>query len=157
MAVHGFIRADVEIIRVAVQFPFAGCGRMIEVARFAGGDDVELAHLLAEARRLLAPLAADEVIGAVVQEVHRDDREQLRSAALHEEHVMRIADAQQLLAPSNCLIGDGVKFLSAMRNFRDAKTFALIIEQSLCGFFQSLGRQHGGAGTEIENSMRHKC
>src|SRR4051812_4859228 len=102
---------------------------MIKVTRFAAGDDVELADFLAERSCLLAPLAADEIVGRAVQEVHRNEREKLRRPALQEEHIVRIADSQKLFAEGNRLIIDGFEFLPAMAHLGDAKPLPLIIQQ----------------------------
>ncbi len=104
---------------------------------------------------LFAPLAADEIIRAGVQEIHRDEREQLRCAALEEDHIVRVAQAEELFAARDRLVVDGFKFLAAMADFGDAKSFALIIQQRGGGFLQNLGWQHRRTGTEIKNPMRH--
>ena len=88
-----------------------------------------------------------------VQEVHRDEREQLRRPALQEQHVVRVAEAEQLLAARDRLIDDGVEFLAAVADLGDAEALALVVEQRRGGLFEHLGRQHRGAGTEIENSV----
>ena len=51
MAVHGLVRADVEIVGAVGHLPLARRRGMIEVARLAAGDDVDLAEFLAERRR----------------------------------------------------------------------------------------------------------
>ena len=66
---------------------------------------------------------------------------------------MRIAQAEQLLAAGDRLVGDAVEFLAAVADLGDAEAFALIIEQCGGGFFENFGRQHRRAGTEIENSV----
>ena len=85
---------------------------------------------LPKRRGLLAPLAADEVVGRGVQEVHRDGREELRRPALEEEHVVRVADAEQLLAARDRLVVDGLEFLAAMADLGDAEALALVIQQA---------------------------
>src|SRR3954469_7555981 len=107
---------------------------MIEVAGLAAGDDVDLADLLAEGDGFFAPLAAGEVVGARVEEVHGDQREKRGSAALEEEHIVRIAEAEQLLAARDRLIVNGFEFLAAMADLGDAEAFALIIQKRGGGF-----------------------
>src|SRR5581483_5883207 len=128
---------------------------MIEVARLTGGNHIELPDFLAERRGLLAPLAADEVVGAGVQEVHRDKCKELCRAALEEQDIMRVAKVQQLFGPLRRLVENAFKFLPAMADLGDAKAFALVIEQRRGGFLQRLGRKHRRASTEIENTVGH--
>src|SRR5205823_5830829 len=99
--------------------------------------------------------AADQIVSAGVEEIHGDDGEELGRPALEEDDIMRIAQAKELLAAGDGFIIDGLEFLAAMADFCDAKAFALVIKQGGGGFFEHFGREHGGAGTEIENAMRH--
>ena len=51
------------------------------------------------------------------------------------------------------LVIHGLKFLAAMRNFRDAESFAFVIDECLRRFFQDFGGKHGWAGAEIEDAV----
>ena len=90
----GFTSAGSGDADVALLLALAGPGR-------AGDVDVAVEEVRDRLRlgdRLLAPRAGHDVVRdrAVLEEVHRDLREQLRGAALEEEHLVRVADAEQL-------------------------------------------------------------
>src|SRR4029077_982345 len=112
---------------------------------------------LAERCRLFAPFAAHQVIGASVQEVHRDEGEKLRRAALEKQHIMRIAEPKQFLAKDDRLVVDGLELLAAIAYLGDDKPLALLIQQRLRRFLERLGREHRRTGAEIEDAMRHFC
>ena len=59
-----------------------------------------------------------------------------RRPALQEQHVVRVAEAEQLLAAGDRLVVDGLEFLAAMAHLGDAEPLALIIEQRRGGLFQ---------------------
>ena len=67
--------------------------------------------------------------------------------------VVRVAEAEQLLAAGDRLVVDAVKFLAAVADLGDAEALALVIEQRGGRLLEHLGREHGGAGTEIEDSV----
>src|SRR2546430_1815342 len=93
-AVHSLIGADVEIVSIGGEFPLGRWWAVIEVARLAAGDGVDLAEVFGRGGGLLAPLAADQIVCGGVEEVHRDEREERRRATLEEEHIVRIAEAE---------------------------------------------------------------
>jgi len=90
-----------------------------------------------------------------VVEIHRNEREKLRSAALEEDDIVRIGEAEERFAFSDGFVVDGFEFLAAVADFSNAKAFALIVDKGGGGFFEHLGREHGRTGTEIEDAMRH--
>ena len=130
---------------------------MIKIAGFAGGDHVDGADVFAGGDGFFAPLAADEIIRAGVEEIHRDQGEEHGGAALEKQDVVGVAQAEELLASGVCFVVDGFKFLAAMTDLGDAKSLALVIDESGRGFLQDFGWQHCRTCAEIENSVRHIC
>jgi hypothetical protein len=93
MAVNGLVRADVQVGRAGVGVPTRG--RAVEAGRLARADHADLVTVgrLTGVGRLLRPLAADDVVGGAGEQVHGEDVEHLRRAALEEQHVVGVAAA----------------------------------------------------------------
>ncbi len=155
MPMDRLVGADVKIVGLVRQFPFARGRRVVEIAGFTGGDDVDRADFFAERRGLFAPFSTDKVVRAGVEKIHGDQGEKLRCPALQEQHIVRVAEAQKLLAAIDGLVIDRFKLLAAMAHLGNSESLALIVQKGDGGFLQSLGRQHCRPGAEVENSMRH--
>ena len=155
VAVHGLVRADVQVRRGRIGGPASG--RPVELGALAGRDDADLLAIgaLGSARRFLRPLATYDVVRVAGQEVHRDGVEQLRCPALQEQDVVRLGHGQQLPAERDRLVEDTVELLATVAALGDTEPLALIVQQGLGGRFQNLCRQHGGAGAEVEYAVAH--
>jgi len=100
---------------------------------------------------LLAPRARDDVLGRLplLDEVHRDLREELGGASLHEEHLVAVRDPEQLAQQGDGLVVDGFVLLAAMAVLHDGHAALREVQHLVARALQGRERERGRASVEV--------
>ena len=115
------------------------------------GDDVDGADLLGFLDGLAGPGAGVDVVGGLAgqQQVHGNLRELEAGAALEEEDLVVVVDAEQLAHVGDGFGVDGVVGFAAVAVFHDGHAGAVEIGEFLLGDLEDFEGEDGRAGVEV--------
>ena len=118
------------------------------------GEDVDRADLLGFLDGLVGPGAGVDVVGGAAggEQVQRDLRELEGGAALQEQHLVVVGQAQQLGHVGDGFRVDGVVRLAAVRVFHDGHAGAGEIGQLGLGLLEDFQGEGRGTGVEVVRS-----
>ena len=155
-AVDRVVVTQMKIRCIRIEFDFFLRRHMAEAAVLRGScnlTDAEECGLFVSLRRE----AARQHIAALLllrRIVHRDHGESEARAALHEEHVVVVAESHEREDVRLRLVVHLVIRLGTVRNLEDRHARVVEIEKLRLRFLEHIKRQSGRAGIEIVNAIR---
>jgi len=155
----GVVVTDVEVIRSLVSpLDFRQVGPLLV---FRGTDDIAGAELGSGFNGLLRPLTGQREVGLLVDghEVERQHVELEARAALQEQDVVVVGDAEHFAHQRFATVNDGFVRLGAVRHFHHGLTRALVVEHLGSSLLQNRFRQNRRAGGKVVNAGHryHSC
>jgi hypothetical protein len=146
----------VHVGRARIKPPALARRQAAVLPGLAAGGDVDLDIRRGLGRRLLAPVAGDDVIGAIViaGEVHRDLREMLGGAALQEQHGVVVRDRGEFAQVGLGLFGHRDETLAAMGLLHHRGATAVPVQQLALCLLKHRLRQRRRPRTEIPDPHR---